>query len=201
MGMSLIKHLIVGLGNPGAEYQSTRHNIGFMVLDALALQAGPILWKKKFKGLVVAPPALSDQILLKPMTFMNLSGEAVAEALRFYKLEAPNVIVFHDDIDLLPGQVKIKQGGGSGGHNGLKSIDAHIGSDYWRVRLGVGHPEGRGDEVTQYVLGTFSKADKIWLEPLFNALIEHFKLMTDGKPMDYLGQIARKMPPSMLAKH
>jgi PTH1 family peptidyl-tRNA hydrolase len=190
--MSTPTHLVVGLGNPGSEYAGTRHNIGFMAADALAEHYGAPTWKKKFKGFVTAStdPAL---LFLKPQTFMNLSGEAVAEAMRFHKLMPKDVIVFHDELDLQPGQVKIKQGGGAAGHNGLKSIDAHIGQDYWRVRLGIGHPGVKGDIVTQYVLGAFAKADKLWLEPLFEALAKEFGAMLAGKPTDYMSRVARHM--------
>ncbi len=148
--------------------------------------------KRNSKGLVTASadPAL---LLLKPQTFMNLSGEAVAEAVNFHKLASKNVIVFHDDLDLQPGQVKVKQGGGTGGHNGLKSIDAHIGPDYWRVRLGIGHPGVKGDIVTQYVLSPFAKADKIWIGPLLDVLANELPLMLDGKTNEYQSRIARKM--------
>jgi len=123
------------------------------------------------------------------MTFMNLSGTSVGEAMRFYKLTPSDVIVFHDDIDLLPGKVKVKQGGRDGGHNGLKSIDAHIGPDYWRVRLGIGRPERR-DQVTDYVLGNFAKADMPWLEKLLQALAEHFPLMLEGKDATFMSRVA-----------
>jgi PTH1 family peptidyl-tRNA hydrolase len=190
--------LIVGLGNPGTEHAFTRHNIGFMAVDALAERFHAGAWKKKFKGLVAASadPAL---LFLKPQTFMNLSGEAVAEAIRFHKLAPENIIVFHDDLDLQPGQVKVKQGGGAGGHNGLKSIDAHIGHDYWRVRLGIGHPGIKGDAVTNYVLSAFVKADKIWLKPLLEVLVAEFGTLLNGKPNEYQSRIARKMN-ALLAK-
>jgi len=185
-------YLIVGLGNPGDEYAFTRHNIGFLAVDALAesLKAGT--WKKKFKGLTAScgEPSL---LFLKPQTYMNLSGEAVAEAARFHKIPLEHIIVFHDDLDLLPAQVKVKQGGGHGGHNGLKSIDAHIGKDYWRVRLGIGHPGEKGEVVTNHVLGSFAKADRAWLEPLLNVLVSEFDVMLLGKPNDYQSRIARTM--------
>ncbi len=184
--------LVVGLGNPGPDYATTRHNIGFMALDAIAAHHKASAWKKKFQGLAAAtvdPPAL----LLKPQTFMNLSGEAVGEAARFHKLAPDHVIVFHDDLDLQPGQVKVKQGGGNAGHNGLKSLDAHIGPDYWRVRLGIGRPEARGDAVTHYVLAPFARADRAWLEPLLDALSEEFGLLCRGKKQDYAAHIARRL--------
>jgi PTH1 family peptidyl-tRNA hydrolase len=186
-------HLIIGLGNPGEEYTRTRHNIGFMVADEIAAQYRCGTWKKKFRGLITSADHF---LLLKPQTFMNLSGESALEAINFYQLEAKQIIVFHDDLDLLPGQVKIKQGGGSGGHNGLKSLDAHIGPDYWRVRLGIGRPlteEGmpvKGDSVTSYVLNPFSKADKLWLEPLVTVLTSKLALLLAENYAAY----AREMP-------
>jgi peptidyl-tRNA hydrolase, PTH1 family len=184
--------LIVGLGNPGSEYNLTRHNIGFLAVDALAAENQASAWKKKFKGLV-ASSSDPELLYLKPQTYMNLSGEAVAEALRFYKLAPAQIVVFHDDLDLAPGQVKIKQGGGSGGHNGIKSIDEHIGKDYWRVRLGIGHPGIKGEAVTNYVLDRFAKSDRAWLDPLLDALTAEFGAFLGGKPNDYQSRIARKM--------
>lgn len=210
--MDMTMHLIVGLGNPDTEYANTRHNIGFMAADAIAARYSCPPWKCKFKGMLTAP-ASSDFLLLKPMTFMNLSGQSVGEAMRFHKLEPKDVIVFHDDLDLQPGQVKIKQGGGAAGHNGLKSLDAHIGQDYWRVRLGIGHPNRavavatasagaeqsharneRGDIVSDYVLSPFAKKDKTWLEPLMDTLSSGFDLALEGKNSDYLAHISKAMP-------
>jgi len=185
--------LIVGLGNPGTEYEATRHNIGFMAVDAIAERYSCGAWKKKFKGLVTTHAAEPAFFLLKPQTFMNLSGESVAEAMRFYQLAPEDVIVFHDDLDLLPGQVKIKQGGGTGGHNGLKSIDAHIGQNYWRVRLGIGHPGEKGDAVLNYVLNAFAKADKAWLNTLIETLAAEFDVLLEGKAVDYAKRITEKM--------
>jgi PTH1 family peptidyl-tRNA hydrolase len=181
-------HLIVGLGNPGPEYTASRHNVGFMVADILLTRYGRLKsWGQKFKGAFMAASANDkDFFLLKPQTFMNLSGESVGEAVRFHKLTPKDVIVFHDDLDLLPGQVKIKQGGGTGGHNGLKSLDAHISPNYWRVRIGIGHPGGDSDEVTNYVLGPFVKADKIWLEPLLDAAATHIGELLKGDTAKYL---------------
>lgn len=178
--------LIVGLGNPGADYSFNRHNIGFMAADALADAAHASAWQKKMKGML-ATGTLNGQtiLLLKPMTYMNLSGESVGEVAHYYKIEASDIIVIHDDIDLLPGQIKVKQGGGNGGHNGLKSIDTHMGKDYWRVRLGVGRPEHK-TEVTNFVLGNFSKADKVWLEPLLTALPAAMPLLLAGDQAKFL---------------
>jgi PTH1 family peptidyl-tRNA hydrolase len=178
-------HLIIGLGNPEPEYDNTRHNVGFMAADAIAARYNCPPWKKKFQGLITAP-AGNQFLLLKPLTYMNLSGESAGAAMRFHKLAPKDVIVFHDDLDLQPGQVKIKQGGGAGGHNGLKSLDAHIGQDYWRVRLGIGHPGVKGDVVTNYVLGAFAKSDRVWLEPLLDAIAENFDKLLKGKMAEYL---------------
>jgi peptidyl-tRNA hydrolase, PTH1 family len=191
--MSNPSRLIIGLGNPGDDYARTRHNVGFRAADEIAAQKHCAAWKKKFRGLITS---FDDCLLLKPQTFMNLSGEAAAEALKFYQLTPESVIVFHDDIDLSPGQIKIKQGGGSGGHNGLKSLDACIGADYWRVRIGIGRPtteQGdavKGDAVTNYVLNPFAKADKTWLDPLLDALAENIDLLLAGK----IGAYAAKLP-------
>jgi len=183
-------HLVVGLGNPEPDHALNRHNIGFMAADVLAASVRAPAWQRKFKGqLTTATLSGKTFLLLKPMTFMNLSGEAVGEAMRFYKLKPTDVIVFHDDIDLLPGKVKVKQGGRNGGHNGLKSIDAHIGPDYWRVRMGIGRPANR-DDVTGYVLGDFVKADRAWLEELLHTVAEHFPLMLDGKDATFMSRIA-----------
>ncbi|MDD4615962.1 MAG: aminoacyl-tRNA hydrolase [Alphaproteobacteria bacterium] len=190
-----VSRLLIGLGNPGDDYARTRHNIGFMAVDEIAAHYCCPSWKKKFRGLITGADAF---LLLKPQTFMNLSGESAVEALRFYQLEPENVVVFHDDIDLLPGQVKIKQGGGSGGHNGLKSLDACIGSDYWRVRIGVGRPmteQGcpvKGDAVVNYVLNPFTKADKSWLDPLVHALAEETDLLLKNEFQKYLARLPKR---------
>lgn len=152
--------LIVGLGNPGADYVATRHNMGFMAVDALAEAYGFSAFKSKFDGLI-ADGAIDGErcLLLKPQTFMNLSGNSVIKAASFYKIPPEQVIVIHDDMDLRPDQIKAKQGGGAGGHNGLKSIDAHIGANYHRIRLGVGHPNGQGEAVVNHVLSRLGKAE------------------------------------------
>lgn len=183
--------MIVGLGNPGADYSFNRHNIGFMVVDALAYSWRTSAWQKKFKAHVATAETAGHTILLiKPSTYMNLSGEAVSEALRYYKLASEDVIAIHDDIDLLPAQVRVKKGGGHGGHNGLRSLDAHIGKDYWRVRLGVGHP-GHKDQVSDYVLGNFGKADKLWLEPMIETMPEAMEKLLDGDQAAFLKQVIK----------
>src|SRR6056297_1045098 len=162
--------LFAGLGNPGAKYARNRHNIGFMAVDAIAADhaAGP--WRAKFGGRVCEAVLAGEKvILLKPETFMNHSGRSVAEAARFYKIDTGDIVVFHDELDLAPGKLRVKRGGGHAGHNGLRSLHQHIGPDYERVRLGIGHP---GDKrlVSNYVLGDFAKADSDWLDPLLEAI-------------------------------
>lgn len=162
--------LIVGLGNPGAEYKNHRHNVGFMAVDAIARANGFSTWSRKFQGEISEGKLGAGKVLLlKPLTFMNLSGQSVAAAAGFYKLTEADIIVIHDELDLPPGRCKVKTGGGNSGHNGLKSIDAHLGKDYRRLRIGIGHP-GHKDRVNPYVLGDFAKADTIWLEPLLAAI-------------------------------
>jgi len=184
--------MIVGLGNPGADYSFNRHNIGFMAVDALAHALNATAWQKKFKGqIATAQLADTTMLLLKPQTYMNLSGESVGDVMRYYKIEPADVIVIHDDIDLQSAQVKAKQGGGHGGHNGLKSIDAHIGKDYWRIRLGVGHP-GHRDDVSDHVLGNFAKADRVWLEPLLSALPDALPYLLSGDNARFIEKIVAK---------
>lgn len=156
--------LFVGLGNPGAKYAGNRHNVGFMAVDRIAEDHGFGPWRSRFKGQVSEGRLGAEKVLLlKPGTFMNLSGESVGEAMRFYKLAPEDITVFHDEIDLAPGKLRVKRGGGHAGHNGLRSIHQHIGPDYARVRVGVGHP-GDKNAVSIWVLKDFSKADRAWLE-------------------------------------
>src|SRR5882672_1199962 len=154
--------LLVGLGNPGAKYAGNRHNVGFMAVDAIARRHGIGPWRRRFQG--VAAEGLvgaARVLLLKPETFMNDSGRAVAEAARFFKLEPQGIVVFHDELDLPPGKLRAKTGGGNAGHNGLRSISAHIGNEYRRVRIGIGHP-GLKDMVYPYVLSDFAKSEHEW---------------------------------------
>ena len=162
--------LIVGLGNPGAKYARNRHNIGFMAVDRIAGDHGFAPWRAKFQGQLTEGRLGTERVLLlKPETFMNLSGQSVGEAMRFYKLTPADITVIHDEIDLAPGKCRVKQGGGHAGHNGLRSIHAHIGDAYGRVRLGVGHP-GRKEAVPGYVLHAFPKADDEWLDDLLRGI-------------------------------
>lgn len=176
--------LLVGLGNPGASYAGNRHNIGFLALEAIARRHGFGPWRRRFQG-ELAEGRLGDApegarvLALKPMTYMNESGRAVAEACRFYKLTPSSVVVLHDELDLAPGKVKIKVGGGVAGHNGLRSIASHLGPDFKRVRLGIGHP-GHRDRVHGWVLSDFAKADAAWLEPLLDAVAAESPLLAAG---------------------
>lgn len=183
--------LIVGLGNPGEKYASNRHNIGFMAADEIARGYGFGPWKRRFQGLAAEGQiGLEKCLLLKPSTYMNESGRSVGEAMRFYKLSPGDVIVLHDEIDLQPGKIRVKTGGGNAGHNGLKSISAHIGNDYVRVRLGVGHP---GDKalVVNYVLQDFAKADKSWLLPLLEGVARGMVRLVEGSEAAFLSEAAR----------
>ena len=173
--------LFVGLGNPGERYVSNRHNIGFMALDAIAHRHGFGPWRQRFKGLVCEGSLAGEKLLaLKPLTYMNDSGSAVQAAAAFYKLAPDNITAFHDELDLAPGKVRVKRGGGAAGHNGLRSMDRHLGTpDYWRVRLGIGHP-GHKDRVTGYVLGDFAKADQDWVARLLDAVADAAPLLAKG---------------------
>lgn len=173
--------LFVGLGNPGTQYAFNRHNVGFMAVDAIAAAHDFPAWRKRFSGLCAESRLGGEQVLLlKPQTFMNESGRSAGEAVRFYKVDLADVIVFHDELDLAPGKVRVKTGGGVAGHNGLKSLSAHIGNDYVRVRIGIGHP-GHRDLVTNYVLHDFAKSDHEWLEPLLGAIAEAAPQLAVGR--------------------
>jgi PTH1 family peptidyl-tRNA hydrolase len=186
--------LLVGLGNPGTAYSRNRHNIGFMAADEIVRRHSFSGWKAKFQGDLAEGTIEGEKILvLKPGTFMNLSGQAVGAALRFHKIEPEAVTVFYDELDLAPSKIRIKQAGGSGGHNGIKSLDAHIGPNYWRVRLGIGHP-GDKNLVSPYVLGDFAKADQVWLEPLLDGIARHLPLLLAGKDNEYMSKIALALP-------
>ncbi len=181
--------LIVGLGNPGSKYENNRHNVGFMAVDAIAHRHSFSPWSKKFQGLV-ADGRLGDEkvLLLKPQTFMNLSGQSVGEAMRFHKLSSSDVVVLYDELDLAPGKVRIKTGGGAGGHNGIRSMDAHCGKDYRRVRIGIGHP-GIKEMVTHHVLGDFAKADRDWLDPLLDAIADNAAMLVKGDDNGFMTRL------------
>ena len=182
--------IFAGLGNPGPKYQGNRHNIGFMAIDAIhrKLPFGP--WSKKFKAEISEGEIDGEKILLmKPQTFMNLSGDSVGEAMRFYKLTPADITVFHDELDLPAAKVRVKAGGGHGGHNGLKSMDAHCGRDYRRVRLGIGHP-GAKELVHNHVLGDFAKADQTWLDPLLDDIALNAGLLLKGDGSQFMNRLA-----------
>jgi PTH1 family peptidyl-tRNA hydrolase len=187
--------LVVGLGNPGPGYARHRHNIGYMAVDEIAHRHGFAPFRARFEGLVAEGKIDGTRaICLKPTTYMNASGRSVAAAARYYKLPLERIVVIHDEVDLSPGRIKVKRGGGSAGHNGLRSIDDHLGADYWRVRLGVGHP-GHKDLVADYVLHDFAKVDRAWLVPLLDAVAEHFPQLARGQTAAFLNQVARALKP------
>ena len=187
--------LIVGLGNPGGKYAGNRHNIGFMAVDRIAGDHGFAPWRAKFQGQVSEGRFGSDKVvLLKPETFMNLSGQSVRAALDFYKLEPADVIVFHDEIDLAPGKLRLKTGGGHAGHNGLRSIHGHIGAEYDRVRMGVGHP-GHKDAVPGYVLRDFAKADQDWLDDMLRGISDGIADLVTGHGDRFLNAVALRVAP------
>jgi PTH1 family peptidyl-tRNA hydrolase len=185
--------LFVGLGNPGREYALNRHNVGFMAVDAIAAAHNFPAWRKRFSGLAAEGKLGNEPVLLfKPQTFMNESGRSAGEALRFYKLETDDVVVFHDEIDLAPGKVRVKAGGGVAGHNGLKSLTAHIGNDYVRVRIGVGHP-GEKHLVSGHVLRNFAKADHDWLAPLLGAIAAEAPFLAEGANDKFQSHVAHAL--------
>lgn len=187
--------LFVGLGNPGAKYAGNRHNIGFMAVDRIAEDHGFGPWRGKFQGAVTEGRLGSEKVvLLKPETFMNLSGQAVGEAMRFYKLGAEDVTVFHDEIDLAPGKLRVKSGGGHAGHNGLRSLHQHIGDAYRRVRMGVGHP-GHKDAVPGYVLRDFPKADADWLDDMLRGCSDGAAALAEGDTGRFQNAVALRMQP------
>ncbi|ANN57313.1 peptidyl-tRNA hydrolase [Mesorhizobium loti] len=182
--------LFAGLGNPGAKYANNRHNVGFMAADAIARRHSFSPWSKKFQGLIAEGTIAGEKIILiKPQTFMNLSGQSVGEALRFYKLELSALTVFYDEIDLAEGKLRIKTGGGAGGHNGIRSIDGHVGNAYRRVRIGVGHP-GVKEMVQHHVLGDFAKADREWLDPLLDAIADNAAMIVKGDESGFMNKAA-----------
>ncbi|MCC6008101.1 MAG: aminoacyl-tRNA hydrolase [Rhodobacteraceae bacterium] len=187
--------IIAGLGNPGAKYAGNRHNIGFMAVDRIAADHGLGPWRARFRG-QAAEGRLGNEavVLLKPGTFMNLSGESVGEALRYYKLGPADLIVFHDELDLAPGKLRVKQGGGHAGHNGLRSLHAHVGPDFTRVRLGIGHP-GHKERVTGWVLGDFARADAEWLDDLLRGISEGAPSLAAGDSARFLNAVALRTAP------
>jgi PTH1 family peptidyl-tRNA hydrolase len=190
--------LWVGLGNPGAQYALHRHNVGFMAADIIAEVHGFAPWSKKFRSLVSEGRVGRHRVLLlKPQTFMNDSGDAVQQAMRFYKLEMDALTAFHDELDLAPFKVKVKQGGGTAGHNGLRSIDASLGPDFRRVRIGIGHPgPGRKDLVTPHVLGNYSKGEMEPLSDLLAAIAAEAEWLADGDDARFMTEVALRLQQS-----
>lgn len=190
--------LIVGLGNPGEKYARNRHNVGFMAVDAIAATHGFGPWRKKFSGQLAEGVLAGEKVLLlKPETYMNESGRSVAEAANFYKLSPEDIIVVHDELDLAPGRVRVKTGGGHAGHNGLRSIMAHLkGADgeFHRLRIGIGHP-GEKNMVTRHVLSDFSGQERQWLEPLLDAIARHADLLVKGRFSDFGSKVMMDAPP------
>ena len=183
--------LWVGLGNPEPGMLRQRHNIGFMALDRIAHRHGFSPWRQRFKGLVAEGSIGGTKVLaLKPMTYMNASGESVQPAAGFFKLAPADITAFHDELDLAPGKVRVKKGGGAAGHNGLRSMDRQLGTpDYWRVRLGIGHP-GDKARVTGHVLGDFHKVDQDWLIALLDAVADAAPMLAADKPEDFMTRVA-----------
>ncbi len=181
--------LLVGLGNPGARYVGTRHNVGFMAVQAIAKRHGIGSWRRRFQGVACEGTLGGARVLLLlPGTFMNESGRAVAQAAHFYKLPLVDITVFHDEIELPPGKVRIKVGGGIAGHNGLRSISEHIGNDYRRVRIGVGHP-GHKDLVEHYVLSDFAKSEQRWVEALTEILADNVDFLVRGEDASFQNKV------------
>ena len=181
--------LFVGLGNPGARYAGNRHNIGFMAVDAIAKRHGIGPWRRRFQGVSAEGPLGGERVLLLlPGTFMNESGRAVAEAAHFYKLGLSDIVVFHDEIDLAAAKVRVKTGGGVAGHNGLRSISAHVGNDYRRVRIGVGHP-GVKELVHPHVLSDFAKSEKPWVEALCDIIADNAELLAKGQDSSFQNKV------------
>ncbi|WP_391483017.1 aminoacyl-tRNA hydrolase [Nereida sp. NH-UV-3] len=188
--------LFAGLGNPGQKYAKNRHNIGFMALEQIASDHGFGPWKAKFQGQISEGRLGREKVLLlKPETFMNNSGQSLRAALDFYKLDSTDVIVFHDEIDLAPAKVRVKTGGGHAGHNGLRSIHAHISPNYDRVRLGVGHP-GHKDKVPSYVLNDFAKADQNWLDDVLRGIGDGAAHLAEGDTAKFLNAVALRAAPA-----
>ena len=181
--------LLVGLGNPGSRYVNNRHNVGFMAVRAIARRQNIAPWRRKFQGVAVEGVIAGERVtLLLPGTYMNESGRAVQEAARFYKVEPNQILVFHDELELKPGKVRVKTGGGNAGHNGLRSLSAHIGNDYKRVRIGIGHP-GDKNLVERYVLQDFAKDEWPWVEALCDVIADNAGLLVAGKDASFQNKV------------
>ena len=182
--------IIAGLGNPGNNYAANRHNIGFMAADEIVRCHNFAPWKSKFNAEISEGTLDGHKVLVvKPQTFMNKSGEAISKLMRFYKLSPEDLIVLYDELDLAAGKLRIKTGGGAGGHNGIRSIDAHCGKEYRRIRIGIGHP-GDKARVTGHVLGDFAKVDSEWLDPMLAAIGENAPLLAKGEDSSFMNRVA-----------
>jgi PTH1 family peptidyl-tRNA hydrolase len=185
--------LFVGLGNPGSRHSGNRHNIGFMAVETIAKRHDLGPWRRRFQGVTTEGSIGGVRVLmLLPGTFMNESGRAVAEAARFHKIDLSEIVVFHDEIELTPGKVRVKAGGGNAGHNGLRSITAHVGNDYRRVRIGVGHP-GVKDMVHQYVLSDFAKDERAWVAALCEIIADNAGLLAKGQDASFQNKVHLSM--------
>lgn len=181
--------IIVGLGNPGSQYAANRHNVGFMVVDAIHRRHGFGPWRRKFQAEISEGTFDGEKcLLIKPQTYMNESGNAVGQAVRFFKLQPEDVLVIHDEVDLAPGKIRMKAGGGAAGHNGLRSVAGAIGNEYRRLRIGVGHP-GNKEMVPIHVLRDFAKSERDWLDPLIEALADHAPLLGEGKDATFANRV------------
>lgn len=187
--------LFVGLGNPDKQYIGNRHNIGFMAVDAIARAHDFSPFREKFRGLISEKTIGADKVFLfKPMTYMNNSGVPLSEMANFFKIPLAEIAVFHDELDLPAGKIRAKRGGGAAGHNGLRSIDQHMGQDYWRLRMGIGHP-GEKHLVHSYVLQDFAKSDQEWLETMLDSCAHHWPICYEGQIDSYMSKIAMDMAP------
>jgi PTH1 family peptidyl-tRNA hydrolase len=185
--------LFVGLGNPGNEHAGNRHNVGFMAVERIAAEHGFGPWKRKFSGLAADGEIDGHKVLLlKPQTYMNESGRSVGEAARFLKIDEGDIVVFYDEIDLPPTKLRVKTGGGNAGHNGLRSISAHLGNEYVRVRIGIGHP-GAKELVARWVLSDFTKADASWLQPLLGAIAHASRRLVVGDQSRFMTDVKKEL--------
>lgn len=182
--------LVVGLGNPGDQYAGNRHNIGFMAVDEIVRRHSFAPWRTKYQGLLCEGEIAGERVLaLKPQTYMNNSGRSVGECARFFKIPPEHVIILHDELELPPGKLRLKRGGGHAGHNGLRDIDAHFGNDTWRVRLGIGRPHDKA-LVHKWVLSDFAKADAEWLAAFLDAVAKNFRLVVKGDHAGFMNRVS-----------
>jgi len=193
-------YLVVGLGNPGEKYARNRHNIGFMAADEIVRRHSFSAYRAKFQGEISEGKIGTEKVLvLKPQTFMNESGRSVKDVITFYKIAPEDIIVLHDELDLAPGKLRVKRGGGHAGHNGLRSLHAHVGESYVRIRLGIGHP-GSKEQVTGHVLKDFAKADQDWIVPQLDAVADNIDLLFEGRDPEFMSRAAQAVNPPRSSK-